>query len=350
MTMTFRFARLLIAGFMVTAVSGCGYLFGDKGVFRDTSEDYKKALELPEITVPEGLDGDALHEIYPIPEVRENVVSAGEFEVPRPAPMVAGAADDVVRIQKLGDDSWALINEAPGQVWPQVRGFLSAAGVPVARVDASAGIMETSWLELQDAPMASRFRFRIEQGVQRGTSELHVLQMDQAGDIQDWPASSDNLDQEAEMLQAVAQYLANSADTTPVSMIAEQSISAGGKISMQESPEGYTYIRLALPYDRAWASLGKALETSSFEITDRDRSAGIYYARFLGTPDEDEGGWFDWLFGDEEHPLAGRTLLVSAEAQDAENVVIRLRAQDGAEPLAKRDEQALLAIIRGNIN
>ena len=31
--------------------------------------------------------------------------------------------------------------------------------------------------------MASRFRFRIDQGVQRGTSELHVLQMNQVGDV-----------------------------------------------------------------------------------------------------------------------------------------------------------------------
>ena len=131
MKMTGRFAGLLIAGFTVTAVTGCGYLFGDNGVFRDKSEDYKQAPELQEITVPEGMDKDALQEIYASPEVRENVVSAGEFEVPRPTPLVAGAGDDVVRIQKLGDDSWALINEAPGQVWPQVRGFLSAAGVQV---------------------------------------------------------------------------------------------------------------------------------------------------------------------------------------------------------------------------
>ena len=66
------------------------------------------------------------------------------------------------------------------------------------------------------------------------------------------------------MLQAVAQFLANSAGTAPVSMIAEQGISAGGKISMQEAPEGYTYIRLDLPFDRAWASLGRALEASTF--------------------------------------------------------------------------------------
>ena len=32
---------------LLLVCTGCGYLFGDKGKFRDTSEDYKKAPELP---------------------------------------------------------------------------------------------------------------------------------------------------------------------------------------------------------------------------------------------------------------------------------------------------------------
>ena len=139
--------------------------------------------------MPEGKDSEALREIYVIPAVDNELVLAGEFEVPRPAPLVAGAGDEVVRIQKLGDQSWALIGVPPGQVWPQVRSFLTAAGIQVARVDARAGIMDTNWLTLEGQPMASRFRFRMEQGVQRGTSELHVLQMNQAGDVNSWPAT-----------------------------------------------------------------------------------------------------------------------------------------------------------------
>lgn len=330
--------------------AGCGYLFGDQGVFRDNSEDYKKAPELPVSRVPEDKDASALGEIYPIPAVDEDLILAGEFEVPRPAPLVAGASDEVVRIQKLGDQSWALIEMPPGQVWPQVRSFLAAAGIQVSRVDARAGIMETNWLKLEDAAMGSRFRFRMEQGVQRATSELHVLQQNQAGDINNWPPQSDNSDQAHEMLKAIAQYIANSADSAPVSMIAEQGITAGGKISMQEAPEGYTYILLELPYDRAWASLGRALAKSSFEDVDRDRSAGRYDVRWLGPQDEDDGGWFDWLFGEDEHPLQGREFLVSMTRRDENAVIIRLQALDGGEPLEKRDEQALLALIKGNIN
>jgi outer membrane protein assembly factor BamC len=319
-------------------------------VFRDKSEDYKQAPEVPVLSVPEGKDDTALGEIYPIPPLEDELLLAGEFEVPRPAPLVAGAGEDVVRIQKLGEEQWALIGVAPGQVWPQVRSFLSASGIQVARVDARAGLMETNWLQLEGQPMQSRYRFRMEQGVQRGTSELHVLQMNQAGDINSWPAKSDDPEQAGEMLTAVAQFLANSADSAPVSMIAEQGIAATGKISMQESPAGYTFIRLSLPYDRAWASLARALQKSTFEITDRDRSSGTYYVRFLGSDAQEEDGWLDWLWdSDEEHPLAGQRFLVSMAVEDEQTVTIRLSPQDELPEFDKRQEQSLLALIKGNI-
>ena len=351
MSIAVNSVRFLGVAALLVACTGCGYLFGDKGMFRDKSEDYKKAPELPVVSVPEGKDSEALREIYMIPAVDNELILAGEFEVPRPAPLVAGAGDEVVRIQKLGDQSWALIGVPPGQVWPQVRSFLTAAGIQVARVDARAGLMDTNWLTLEGQTMASRFRFRMEQGVQRGTSELHVLQMHQAGDVNSWPATSDNPEQAHEMLRAISQYLANSAESAPVSMLAEQGISASGKIAMQESPDGYTYIQLELPYDRAWASLGRALNKSAFEVADKDRSAGRYDARFLGPQSEEEDGWFDWLFGGEEaHPLAGEMFLVTMTDVDEQTVEIRLQAQNAELEFSKRDEQGMLALIKGNIN
>lgn len=338
-------------GVALLTTAGCGYLFGDEGVFRDKSEDYKQSRELPVIEVPEDKQVASLDEVYPIPAVRDQVVPPGEFTVPRPSPLVAGAADERVRIQSLGDDSWALVSIAPGQLWPEVRGFLAAAGIQTGRVDARAGIMETSWLELDGQTLPSRFRFRIDQGVQRGTSELHVLQMDRAADGDGWPQVSDNVSQEQEMLKAVAQYVANSTESAPVSMIADQAMSATGKISLQEAPDGHAYISVGLPFNRAWASVGKALEDSSFEITDRDRSAGTYYVRFLGPEGEEEDGWFDWLFGDEEHPLAGKDFEVRMVEDGAERVSIRLLPQLSAESaFDRRQEQAMLSLIKGNIS
>jgi outer membrane protein assembly factor BamC len=338
----------LLALALIT-LSGCGYLFGDKGVFRDGSEDYKRSPETPIIKVPEGKSADFSQEIYAIPPVQDELVLAGEFEVPRPTPLVAGASDEIVRIQKLGDESWALVAMGPGEVWPQVRSFVTASGLQVSRVDARSGIMDSGWVELDGEPMASRFRFRIEQGVQRGSSELHVLQMNQAGDVESWPLQSDNTEQERQMLQGVAQYIANSTDAASVSMVADQAMSANGKISLQEAPEGYTFIQVGLPYSRAWASLARALEKSTFEITDRDRSTGVYRTRFLG-PQSDENGWFDWLFDGDEDPLIGRDFIVMMTSQDENQVSIRLQALEGTTPLKKREEQGLLSLIKGSIN
>ncbi len=347
--------KLMLPAVLLSLCTGCGFLFGDDGMFRDKSQDYKKAREVPPLRLPEGQDDQALGELYPVPPINEKVLLAGKFEVPRPAPIAPGVEDEQVRIQTMGDDGWAVINTAPGQVWPQVRAFLSSAQIPVARVDASAGIIESGWVNLEGASMASRFQFRIDQGVQRGTSELHVLQMSQAGDVNNWPASSNSPSEENEMLRAVAQYIANSADSTPVSMMADQAISAVGKISIQEGPDDDMYIRLSLPYDRAWASVGRSLEESNFEITDRDRSTGKYYVRFLGTDTEAEEGWFDWMTGGDDDPMLNQVFEVSVDALDARDVSIRIDQRtpdDGTEfqEMDRRGEQALLMIIKGNID
>lgn len=345
--------RILLVATVLFMSSGCSYLFGDKGYFRDKSEDYKLSPEKPRLKLPQGTPGEALQDSYVIPSINESVVQPGEFEVPRPIPLVAGASDEIVRIQKLGDKRWALVSMAPGQLWPQVRGFVTAAGVQIARVDARAGLIETGWVGLDNVDMDARFQFRIEQGVQRGNSELHVLQMNQAGDVNSWPAQSDNLEIEADMLQGVAQYIANSSDSAPVSMIAEQAISASGKISLQESGDGHTFIRVGLSFGRAWASLARALGLSTFEITDRDRSKGHYYVTFIGPEAEEEDGWFDWLFDEEGHPSAGQSFLVKTVAENDSSVAISIELQTSDEPLealSPRQEQALLVLIKGNIN
>jgi len=349
--MRFTFVQMVLISALLLLGVGCGYIGGEKGVFRDRAEDYKKAPETPPITVPAGMDSAKLNEIYVIPPVEDKFLSEGKFEVPQPVPLAAGAGSEVVRIQKLGDESWILIGVAPGQVWPQVRNFMAASGMQIARADARAGIMESNWLTVEGQPLASRFRFRMEQGVQRGTSELHVLQMHQKGSVNEWPATSDDPAQAAAMQQAIAQFLADSTDSAPVSMIAEQGISAGGKITVQQAPEGYTYLRLELPFDRAWASLGRALEKSAFEITDRDRSSGIYYVRYVGMTAKQEQGWWASLWNsDDAQLLVGQVFVVSMQTLPEQVVTIRLRPQDESIAFDKREEQELLVMIKGNID
>lgn len=329
---------------------GCGFLFGDEGIFRDRSGDYRRADAPPPIELPPGLESDSIAEIYAVPEVTaEPTLDTGET-VPRPDPLVAASADQLVRIQRLGDASWVLVAIAPGQLWPQLRSFMNAANISIARMDARAGIIESTYLDLQGVERSARFRFRVERGVQRGNSELHVLQQYESSDSS-WPAQSDDIELEGEMLRGVAQYIANSADTAPVSMMAEQSISAQARVTVREDAAGRPYIELELPFDRAWASLARSLERSGFEITDRNRSTGRYYVVYVGDTEDDKGGWFGWLGGGkDEHPAVGIPLLVTLEEQNPALMTIDLRTEQEGAALAERDREALLVLVKGNID
>lgn len=348
-----RWHRPLLPAVLIPVLllpGGCGYLFGDKGVFRDKSGDYRRAEAPPPIELPPTLESNSIAEIYAVPEVTAEPTLDTEDRVPRPDPLVAASADQLVRIQRLGEDSWVLVAIAPGQLWPQLRSFMSAANITIARMDARAGIIESTYLDLQGIERPARFRFRVERGVQRGNSELHVLQQYQSSDTA-WPARSDDVELEGDMLRGVAQYIANSADTAPVSMMAEQSISAQARVAVREDADGRPYIELELPFDRAWASLARSLERSGFEISDRNRSTGNYYVTYVGDAEEDKGGWFAWLGGgDDDHPAMGIPLLVTLQEQTPALMSIDLHPEQDDAPLGEREREALLVLIKGNID
>ena len=329
-------------------LSGCSWLFGEDGLFPDNASRYQSASELPPIDVPPHLTTDAIQPDYPVPPVAASGQLATQFETPRPTPLTANNQGDSVRIQSLSGDRWALVSVAPGQLWPQVRTFLTTSGIGVAAVDAEAGLIDTQWFKLEERELAVRFRFRVDTGVQRNTAELHVLQQSRGAEDVSWPPQSDDDELERKMLQDVAQYLANSADSSPISMMADRSMSDSGRITLEDT-EAVTRIRLALPFDRAWASVVKGTEDADFAIDDRDRSQGILYVTFIGPQDEEESGWFDWLWGGEDdHPLAGHRYQIRLDASGEEVIFITLQGPDG-ESVDRREQQALLTLLRGNI-
>ena len=50
-----------------SALSGCGWLMGDEGYFRDRKHDYREAEVSQPINVPDNLDKSAIKDLYPVP-------------------------------------------------------------------------------------------------------------------------------------------------------------------------------------------------------------------------------------------------------------------------------------------
>ena len=345
------------AGFlMATLVSGCSYLPESVNTLpwdtdNELSGDYETAIETSPIEVPSDLDSEAIQQGYPIPKVAINIAIPVTGKVPRPAPLTASSQVDAVRLQRLGGSSWAVVNVAPGQLWPQVRAFLVSSGIDVSSVDATGGLIDTNFVLLQDRELESRFRFRVDSGVQRNTSELHILQQNQAKDIDltSWPENSDDDDLEQKMLRNIAQFIANNAESAPVSMMAGQAMTGAGRISLEESSAG-TRLKLALPFNRAWAATEKGFADAGFRVDDKNRSAGLFYVTYLGPDGEDSESWFGWHWGggDSDDPLIGREFQVMLSTEERKLIYIDVLDAQG-QPIDQIEQQGLLILLQGNI-
>ena len=347
--------KILVLLIATVGVSGCILLPNTSKLIpweteSELSGDYENAIEADAITVPDDLDSDAIQQAYPIPYVAVNLAIPVTGKAPRPAPLTAGSQLDAVRLQRLGESSWAVVNFAPGQLWPQVRAFLVSSGIDVASVDASGGLIDTAFVMLENKSLESRFRFRVDSGVQRNTSELHVLQQNVAKDLDltTWPQNSDDTELEQMMLRNIAQFIANSAESAPVSMMAEQAMTGTGRIAMEESGSG-ARLRLDLPFNRAWAATEKSFTDAGFRLDDKNRSAGLFYVTYLGPEGEEDGGWFSWLGGsDGDDPLIGQEFQVQLTAEDTSQVTIHILGSDG-QPIGQLEQQGLLTLLQGNI-
>jgi len=338
-------------------VSGCGWLFGDKGVFRDRGDDYRRARVEEPLRIPAELTQTEGEQEFAIPEVATTMTLEGEFEAPRPAPLEGDPSAELVKIRSLEGISWILVEASPGEVWPRVRQFLNTNQLYVTRADATGGVIETGWLQPKaDGVGRERYRFRIEQGVQRGSSEVYVLQATAAAG-ESWPTSSSDAGREGEMIKALAQFIADNGSTGAVSMLAQRGIESRGKVFLSKPSGERPFVQLELPFDRAWAALTIALPKAGFTVDDLNRSERQCWVRYTPPKDpEDEEGWWgtfwSWVFGDDDELIDPKTvyeLRVRDEAGDNRSVRIDLSRQDG-KPVPAALEEELLNRIKNKLS
>lgn len=364
----------LLLPIVTVALVGCGSMFGDKGYFRDRADDYRKARVIPPMTVPEGARTDAMSQIYAIPAENTNTLLDEKFEVPRPQPLRDDAGEKVVRIQKLGSEQWILLDDAPAEAWPKIRAFLVSNQIGIEHEDVGSGQMDTSWLSFRsDSDRREKYRFRVEQGVQPDSSEVYVLQMgyrqEKEGDLPPvaWPQASSDAERETWMLRELANYFANAGDQSSVSLLA-QGINTVNKVYLIRDPSGRPVIDLRLGFDRAWASLGRALDQANLVVKDLDRSAGEYFVVYEpgrkkdgdeagpGASDhkQEKKGFFArlWPWGgddDKKNPATGRRYRVEMHNNADKGVLIGVQRDDGT-AFEEGEVEFVLGLIKTHLS
>ena len=315
-----RLAGLSALALIISSTSGCGWLWGEDGYFRDRGSDYLEAAQTPPIQVPGDVSSvKRLDPLLPIPRNVADSTAQGEYLVPRPQPLAASSSEaSDFSLQQSGEARWILVQRPPAEVWPIAHQYFEDNGFRIAEERPQTGEFSSTWQRLDElsasvsrrmtasgtaADAETRVRVRIEPGVQRNTSEVYVVSVERpAGSTAeiDFPARTTNLGLDAALTDDLLASMNRNAERGgSVSLLAARDYDTPSRVALSEDGSGNPVLNLGADLDRAWSSVGRALDQGDWRVEDINRSLGLYYinlAEKAKTP-ENQPGFFGRLFG-----------------------------------------------------
>ena len=328
-------------------LTGCSW-FG----IEDNSNDYLLSPETQVLVVPEQLSSARLGQLYSIPSVSGDISTLSSTEVPRPQPTSVNTFEQLVKIQKIDQKRWILINNKPSELWPRVRNILNKNGIGSEKADGSLGVIETTWLSYNSDPdNVHRFRFSISPGLQLNSTEISVLHqlkpIDQEAN-NNWPASSNTDAKEQDMVSFLANQLVAQPDYASVSLLA-QDIGGESKVQIIKPEVADPYILVNLSFDRTWASINYSAVRGGFTLVDQDTTKGLLLVNYSDDMVEQESsGISSWFSANNKEQVLSANYRILVEQVES-SIEIRIVSLEG-DSLDKEMALKLLNIVRSNMS
>jgi len=327
---------LLILPFLL--VSCADFDIADSEVIQAvTQPDYVSSSRAKKLDVPPDLSDVESNVEYGVPG---EAVSYNTYEDAKKAGFTEVKVlqnPEGMRLVKSGNLRWLVVDETPDKLWPHLEMFWQELGFGIKILNKRTGVMETEWIKSSKLKfdskkgMASRFdawldglsnladrrkfRTRIENGVDKNTSEIYISQRsvvgmddeakerikrlkegsystdmykiqeyipdgeEEAQDITNKLQKEMNMDEyeiNAEILRrlmtklGMTEFDAEKAIANPIER---------KNATFVKSDQG-NYVLLKDPYDRSWRRLSLALDIIGFVTEDKNRSEGIFYVKY----------------------------------------------------------------------
>ena len=323
--MTIQRTFTFFAALLMLSLGGCT-LFGDKQ--EKSPAKLRAALEVPpDLARPasDGLSaipssGAAAYSDY---AAKSSASPAGNAGLASTNGKVAETASGKVRLERDGAQRWLVLQDSTEHAWVKAREYFLRNNIALTVDNPRTGVLETDWIDrpvkfsgvigkifasASSTGLRDKFRVRVEPGRAPGTTEVTVSHQGLAEEVAIasgvnvmqtvWQPRPADTEMEAELLaklmvhfgmdeqQAKGQVAA--ADVTRAQLVKDE---------------------LILPQDdldAAWRRVGQALDRAGVITEDRDRSAGIFYVRYVDSGQAGKRqGILSWFNRDAGNASAG---------------------------------------------
>ena len=333
---------------------------------------YKSSRSLPPLEIPPDLNSAGIQDAFLLPgEYSQGSVTLSEQSQITNLDQGSAVLPQLtnVRVERIGDKRWLVLNSSADSVWPTVRSFWLEKGFLLRIDDPTVGIMKTDWAEnradipqgfirnflekistkLYSAATRDKFRVRLERGVEPGTTELYLSHRGAEEAAQGegfvWQPRPSDPELEAEMLNRMLVYFGITRKRA--TEILTQQTEEKERAHLVLNPDGFNMVVLDEDFSRAWRRTGLALDRVGFTVEDRDRSSGLYYVRYIDPlkdvgSEQDEEGWLSklkfWGEGDDVAVASEDGYLISliSKGETVQILVLNAEGNREASPTADR--------------
>ncbi len=261
-----------------------------------------------------------------------------------------------MRIARDGERRWLVVEKPAAELYPQVKDFWQENGFLLVVDSPSTGIMETDWAEnrakiaqdwirstvggaidsIFDTGERDKYKTRLEVGksneteiyiTQRGAVETCVTDTSKSCISTIWTPRPNDPELEAAFLARLMERLGMTQEQAKAQVAAATLTPKTQKAKFVQEGVNTAHVDLSTGFDRSWRDVGLALDRSNFTVEDRDRSAGIYYVRYVNPKDlGDTKGFFSNLFSskDEGNLKAKKyRVVLTSSGNDASKIFVQ---------------------------
>jgi outer membrane protein assembly factor BamC len=364
---TLPFKRTATVLALATLLSGCTMLQEDK-------IDYKSAAKAPSLEVPPDLTQLRKESRFAL-ESTSNTASG--FQNAGSRVVDAGTAANAmgpVRIERQGNQRWLVASLPADKVWEPLREFWTGNGFVLTTDAPDIGVMETEWAEnraklpqdfvrrtlgkvldsLYSTGERDKFRTRVERNAQGGV-EIYITHRGMIENYTDnqkgstiWQPRPSDPELEIEFLRRLMVKLGTSPESAKT---ATAVVSAADTSSQVSNLQGQPVIVLPDNLDRAWRRTGVALDRSGFTVEDRDRSAGVYFVRYVAAGTTNEAtGFLGRLFSSKKDvPSTLTKYQISITSSGDNQSTLRVLTASGQPEASAQDAERILKLIAAEL-
>jgi outer membrane protein assembly factor BamC len=260
-----------------------------------------------------------------------------------------------MRIARDGERRWLVVEKPAIELYPQVKDFWQENGFLLVVDSPSTGIMETDWAEnrakipqdfirsalgsvldsIYDTGERDKYKTRLE-APKPNETEIYITQKgalekcatDSTGSCiyTIWTPRPNDPELEAVFLARLMERLGMTQEQAKA-MVAVPLGPKTPKAKLVQEANNQAYIVLSTGFDRSWRDVGLALDRSNFTVEDRNRSAGVYYVRYVNAKDVgDSKGFFTKLFSssdDSKLKAKKYQVIVKSAGENSANVYVQ---------------------------